>query len=74
MGFIDRREIGKLASDPHPLARSDPVPADSPGKPVRARHGALRMPAATSIELAQVGEYAMHCRIQVYSQLGDALA
>jgi hypothetical protein len=34
----------------------------------------LRVPTATSIELAQFGEQAMHRRIQVCSQLGDVLA
>ena len=63
--IIDRRELGELAGDPHALPRGDQIPADPPGEPVRTRHRALNMPAAALVELAQIGEQAMHGGIEV---------
>jgi hypothetical protein len=63
--IINRREPGELAGDPHALSCGDQIPANPPGEPVCTRHRTLRVPAAARVELAQIGEQAMHGGIDV---------
>lgn len=48
-------------------------PADSPGEPVRARPGALNVPASAPVEFTQISEQPMHRCIEVRRLLRDPL-
>jgi hypothetical protein len=56
------------------FARGAEVPADAPAQPVRAGAKALAVPAAGRVERPQVGQQAMHGRVQVDGLLGDVFA
>ena len=73
-GIVDRRELGELCGDPNVLARGDQIPADAPGEPVCARPCALCVPPAAPVELAQVGEEAMHGGVEMRRLFRDLLS